>query len=240
MTEETPIMRDMIIIAIVFTAVLILAVPATAHGGSHEDDPDLHEGEYTIQLQIIDSVTQETITGDIEAANKSLEDVSVASLDVPEGEVKISATAEGYSSITDTVNVTRSDISRTVSLEPKKQELKVTTVGSKGEPLKVDSISTKPEGVESSSKSSNTSVHTVEEAYQGYTYKVEAISNGTVAASEDVEIQDGDTELEIVVSDQTEIPVIGVDIRSTLFAVVSSLFGLGITGLIVLYTKRKR
>lgn len=240
MTEEMPVMKGMMITAIVLTAVLSLAVPATAHGGSHEDETDIHEGEYAIQLQVIDSVTQETITADIKAANRSLEDVSVASFDVPEGEVEVSATAEGYSSITDTINVTRSGTSRFIRLEPKIQALEITTVGSEGDPLEVDSISTSPESVESSSISRNTSTHTVEEAYQGYTYKVEVLLNGTVVASENVEIQDSDTELEIMVSDQMDIPVIGVDVSSPMVAVISSLVGLGIIGSIVLYTKRKR
>lgn len=239
MTEKILTVKG-IMTVVVFTGMLTLAVPATAHGGSHEDEPDQHEDEYTIKLLLKDSVTQETIIGDITAANKSIKNESVASFNVPKGRVKVSATAEGYSSSTDTIDVRRSGMMLSVQLEPKKQELEVTTVGSEGKPLKFDHITTSPEKVESSSTSKNTSVHKVEEAYQGYTYTVEAVSNGDVVVTEDVKIQDRDTELEILVSNQTESPNIDIDTESDLLAVVSSFFVLGIVGLIVLYIRKKR
>jgi hypothetical protein len=235
---KIPIVKRTITIAIVFVAVLILATPDTAYGGSHNNASDVQEDEHTITLQLIDSVTQETIIGDIRVADRSIQNESSASFNVSEGMVKVFATAEGYSSFSDTIDVRRSGMLLSARLEPKKQQLEVTTVGSEGEPLKVDYITTSPEKVELSSTSRNTSVHTVKEAYQGYTYTVEAVSNGTVVASEEVEIQDKETELEIVVTNQAEIPIIGVDVKSALFVAVSFFFILGIVGLIVLYRRR--
>jgi predicted aspartyl protease len=69
---------------------------------------------------------------------------------------------------------------------------------------------------------------------------VEVVSNGTVLASEEVEIQDKETELEIVVTNQAEIPILGVNVNSALSLVVSLLFVLVIVGLTVLYRIRNR
>jgi hypothetical protein len=70
--------------------------------------------------------------GDIRVANRSIEDKSTATLNLSEGRVKVSATAEEYSSFTDTIDVRRSGMLLSARLEPKRQELEVTTVGSEG------------------------------------------------------------------------------------------------------------
>lgn len=230
--------KSVFIISLIFIVTVGLTLPTTAHEDSHDGEENPHMGEKTIKVIIQDSVTNDPITGDIELADKTLRNVSVASLSVPEGESELTVTADGYSNLTTTVNTTKYGSSGIVSLEPKTNELQVRTVGLNGEKSEVDSIQVNPVDLSSSSITRNTSSHTVNEAYQGYNYEIEARLGDTVVASRTVEIRE-ETEVKLVVDEHIEVPVVNINIRPQVGGLILAIIGTGFFGSIVFYWKKQ-
>lgn len=213
-----------------FLLLILLSGSVVAHGGSHSEQNNSSEAEYNIDISISDSVSGQTITGDIKVGNYSLKDVSAASFNLPGEKLNISVASDGYSDYTGVLDVEElhsMDSQATVSLKPIERDVVVEVINTSENEISVDSIEIEPEdlGDDYSMSSEQTSSATFS-VFEGYTYNIKAMEDDSILASEQLEIE-GDEKVQLVIGDDdSNLPYIDEILQIQLEVILSGILGL--------------